>query len=71
MREEIGRTKEARVEVKSSEQTGGSVGLLLDATREAERVLEQEARTHPSYADVRHRLGLLRLLVGDPVAAER
>ncbi len=71
MREETSRTKEARGETKSSAQTGGSVGLLLDATREAERVLEQEARTHPSYADVRHRLGLLRLLVGDPAAAER
>lgn len=47
------------------------VGLLLDAAKEAEKVLEQEARTHPTYADVRHRLGLLRLLRNDPAGAER
>jgi len=48
-----------------------SVELLLDAAREAEVVLEQEARSHPTYADVRHRLGLLRLLRQDPPGAER
>jgi len=47
------------------------VGLLLDAAKEAEKVLEHEARTHPTYADVRHRLGLLRLLRNDPAGAER
>lgn len=48
-----------------------AVGLLLDAAREAERVLEQEGRNHPMYADVRHRLGLLRLLRRDPHGGER
>jgi tetratricopeptide (TPR) repeat protein len=47
------------------------VGLLLDAAKEAEKVLEQEARSHPTYADVRHRLGLLRLLRGDAAGGER
>lgn len=54
-----------------SADTGLKVGLMLDATREAEMVLEQEAQAHPTYADVRHRLGLLRLLKGDPQGAER
>jgi tetratricopeptide (TPR) repeat protein len=48
-----------------------SVGLLLDAAQEAARVLEQEGRAHPTYADVRHRLGLLRLLRRDPQGGER
>lgn len=48
-----------------------SVGLLLDAAREAEMVLEEEARANPTYADVRHRLGLLRLMRGDPEGGER
>jgi tetratricopeptide (TPR) repeat protein len=51
--------------------TDQGVELLLDATREAERVLEQEARLHPTYADIRHRLGLLCLLRKDPIGAER
>ncbi len=50
---------------------GPDIELLLDATKEAERVLEQEARAHPTYADVRHRLGLLHLLRSDPEGGER
>ncbi len=73
--------KESRMMASSQERGGKSdglkagfpteVGLLLDAAKEAEKVLEQEARAHPTYADVRHRLGLLRLLRGDPAAGER
>ncbi len=47
------------------------VGLVMDAALAAEKVLEDEARRHPTYADVRHRLGLLRLLREDPQGAER
>jgi len=49
----------------------GEVGLVMDATLAAETVLEEEARRHPTYADARHRLGLLRLLRQDPEGAER
>ena len=54
-----------------SAATGLKVGLVLDATQEAEMVLEQEAQAHPTYADVRQRLGLLRLLKDDPRGGER
>jgi tetratricopeptide (TPR) repeat protein len=47
------------------------VGLVMDAALAAETVLEDEARQHPTYADVRHRLGLLHLLREDPEGAER
>jgi tetratricopeptide (TPR) repeat protein len=49
----------------------GNVTLVLDAAAAAERMLEQETRRHPSYADVHHRLGLLRMLRRDLPAAER
>jgi len=45
------------------------VGLLLDAERVAEKALEDEAKRCPTYADVRHRLGLLRLASADYQAA--
>ncbi len=45
------------------------VGLILDVDREAEQVLEKLARKNPTYADVRHRLGLLKLSRGDHAAA--
>ncbi len=49
----------------------GQVGLVMDAALAAETALEEEARRHPTYADVRHRLGLLRLLRRDPEGAQR
>ncbi|MBD3237812.1 MAG: tetratricopeptide repeat protein [Candidatus Eisenbacteria bacterium] len=47
------------------------VRLILDASREAERVLERDAQLHPNYADIRHRLGLLRLARRDYEGAQR
>jgi tetratricopeptide (TPR) repeat protein len=48
-----------------------SVRLVLDAAREAEEVLDREAGNHPSYADIRHRRGLLGLVQGDFDVAQR
>lgn len=48
-----------------------AVQLVLDAAREAEQVLEEEARRYPMHADIRHRRGLLRLARGEFDEAQR
>jgi len=46
-------------------RAGGPSGLLIDAYREARQALRAELEHHPGYADLRQRLGLLHLALGE------
>jgi tetratricopeptide (TPR) repeat protein len=50
---------------------GGPERLIVNGANEAERLLEDLAALHPTYADVRYRLGLLKLSRGRHACAER
>jgi tetratricopeptide (TPR) repeat protein len=67
---------------RARQETGGDGGrgaisppqgpdeLVLDGSQETERVLERLAVEQPTYADLRHRLGLLHLSRGAAAAAQ-
>ncbi len=50
---------------------GGPEQLIVNGPNEAERLLEQLASVHPTYADIRYRLGLLQLSRGRHADAAR
>ncbi|MFH1143087.1 MAG: tetratricopeptide repeat protein [Candidatus Eisenbacteria bacterium] len=51
--------------------SAGPSQLVLNGSQEAEKVLEELAAQHPTYADVRYRLGLLKLAQGRHASAQR
>jgi len=63
--------KHAAGDAPRAQAESGPESLILNGAHEAERVLEEQAALHPTYADARWRLGLLKLAHGQTVLAER